>query len=75
MLVKYQDKSENKIEMNFIEIIDPRYQNITITNYLIKKILKINHSRGNSYKFKTEMTLSGGEEVMLPRVVNSEGNF
>jgi len=35
--------------------------------------IEIIDPRGNGYKFKTEMTLNGGQEVMLPRVKNSEG--
>lgn len=50
-MVRYQDKAENQIELDFVEIIDPR---------------------GNSYKFKTEVTLSGNQEVMLPRMKTTE---
>jgi hypothetical protein len=37
--------------------------------------IEIIDPRGNSYKFKTEMTLNGQQELMLPRVKNSEGKY
>jgi hypothetical protein len=37
--------------------------------------IEIIDPRGNSYKFKTEITLNGQQELMLPRVKNSEGKY
>ncbi len=46
VFVKYEDLSESRIQVDYVEVIDPR---------------------GNSYRFRAEANLKGGQTLMLPR--------
>jgi len=46
VFIKYEDVSESRIQVDYVEIIDPR---------------------GNSYRFRAEANLKGGQTLILPR--------
>jgi hypothetical protein len=58
VFIKYEDVSESRIQVDYVEIIDPR---------------------GNSYRFRAEANLKGGQTLMLPRkagaIKDGKGNL